>query len=377
MRPLLASFAAVLLAGCSRDSGDDLVFSGTVETREIQAGSKVGGRVVEVPIEEGQRIGGGTVMVRFDARELEASEKQVAARLAQAEADLARLRGGYRKEEIEQADAAVRREKAGLDALREGPRRQELQHAEADHSAAAAEALNAGRQFERVERLFQTGDVAAQTRDDARTRRDAAAGRAEAARQRLELLRAGTRTEDVRAGEARVEQAAATARLLRSGFRSEEIAAAEARRREAAALLEEIRVRLSEAEVRAPATCGASNCLVEVVSVRPGDLVAPGRAAVTLLEQGQLWVRIYVPEPKLAGIAVGRRAEVAVDALPGRELTGTVDQISARSEFLPRNVQTREDRNHQVFGAKVRVRDPEGILKSGMAATVRIERAAN
>jgi HlyD family secretion protein len=49
-----------------------------------------------------------------------------------------------------------------------------------------------------------------------------------------------------------------------------------------------------------------------------------------------------------------------------------VEQIGSEAEFLPRNVQTRDDREHQVFGVKVRVDNADGVLKSGMSATVRL-----
>ena len=51
-------------------------YSGTVETREIQIGSKVGGRVIAVPVEEGQVIKAGTSLVRFECDELKAQRAQ-------------------------------------------------------------------------------------------------------------------------------------------------------------------------------------------------------------------------------------------------------------------------------------------------------------
>ena len=65
-----------------------------------------------------------------------------------------------------------------------------------------------------------------------------------------------------------------------------------------------------------------------------------------------------------------QKVKVTVDAYPGKELDGEIMQISAISEFTPRNVQSADERRHQVFGVKVRVADPKGIFKSGMAAEV-------
>jgi HlyD family secretion protein len=370
---MLAVATAFLTAACSRSPEKSLEFSGTVETREVQTGSKVGGRVTEVLVVEGQKVSSGAALVRFDAAELRASKRQLEARVAQAQAEAAKLRRGFRPEEIEQAEANARRERAQLEALKEGPRKQEIEQAESDLAAAQAEAANAQQIYERTERLQKSGDVSTQALDNARTRRDAAKAQAASTAERLKLLRAGTREEEIRAGQARYEQAAASARLVRQGYRKEEITAAEARLREAKALLDETNVRLAEGQVSAPETCGTSGCVVETVSVRPGDVVNANKVVVTLLEPSQLWVRIFVPEPALGLISVGQKANVQVDSFKDRNFTGTVEQISSRSEFLPRNIQTREDRNHQVFGVKIRVDNSDGVLKSGMAAAVKLE----
>jgi HlyD family secretion protein len=114
--------------------------------------------------------------------------------------------------------------------------------------------------------------------------------------------------------------------------------------------------------------------VVEVVSVRPGDLVPAGQdrdddARVV----AELWVKIYVPETELGRVKVGQAAAIARRcSFPGRELSGSVQEIESEAEFLPRNVQTRDDREHEVFGVKVRVDNADGVLKSGMSATVRL-----
>jgi multidrug resistance efflux pump len=110
--------------------------------------------------------------------------------------------------------------------------------------------------------------------------------------------------------------------------------------------------------------------VVETVSVRPGDLVAAGRIVVTMLEPTQLWVKVYVPETDLAKLKLGQAARVTVDGMAGHAFPGHVGQIASEAEFLPRNVQTPDDRQHQVFGVKVYVDDANGALKSGMSASV-------
>ncbi len=49
-----------------------------------------------------------------------------------------------------------------------------------------------------------------------------------------------------------------------------------------------------------------------------------------------------------------------------------IEQINQQAEFLPRNVQTKNERENQVIGVKFRIQDPEGVIRSGMAADVRV-----
>jgi multidrug resistance efflux pump len=356
----------LLAAWTTRHGRND--YSGTVETREIQIGSKVGGRVTEVTVEEGQVVKTDATLVRFECDELRAQHAQAVAALQQAQADLDRMERGNRPEEIQQAEATARAMQAAYESARNGPRRQEIDEAQADFRAATADAVNAEAFYMRMEKLAATDTISRQLFDDARDKRDASAQRAESARQRLAVLLAGTRPEDLHAAEARYKQAEAAAVLARKGFRREDVEAARARLAEAHGHVAELDARLREAELKAP-----SDAVVEVVSARPGDLVPAGRIVVTMLESSQLWVKVYVPETELAHVLLGQRATVKVDSFSGRAFQGHVGQIASQAEFLPRNVQTKSDREHQVFGVKVYVDNSQQVLKSGMSATVRLE----
>ena len=73
------------------------------------------------------------------------------------------------------------------------------------------------------------------------------------------------------------------------------------------------------------------------------------------------------------GYSLGQSAQVTVDSLGGRHFNGRIQEINAAAEFLPRNVQTRDDREHEVFGVKVHIDNPNNVLKSGMSATVSLQ----
>jgi multidrug resistance efflux pump len=83
-------------------------------------------------------------------------------------------------------------------------------------------------------------------------------------------------------------------------------------------------------------------------------------------------VRIYIPETEIYRVHVGQKAQITVDSVGKQVFGGAVEQINQQAEFLPRNVQTREERVHQVFGVKIRVDDSSHRVLPGMAADVKL-----
>jgi len=145
------------------------------------------------------------------------------------------------------------------------------------------------------------------------------------------------------------------------------VAAAKMRVAQARAQLADIDAQLAEMQVAAPA-----DSILEVLSVKPGDILAPpfNQEVATLLLTGHLWVRVYVPESWLGLIKLGEHVRVRVDSFPGKDFDGVVEQINRQAEFTPRNVQTVADRIKQVFGVKVRLPSDDDRLRAGMAADV-------
>jgi HlyD family secretion protein len=365
---LAIGLAAALIAHFSLSHPIALHYAGTVESRDIQIGSKIGGRVTDVAVEEGQSVKAGALLVRFDCNDLLAQRAQAQAGVDQSRDSLTRDLRGNRPEEIQQAVATAAAAKATMEEARNGPRKQEIAEAQAALSADQANAVNAEADFRRMEKLLTADEISRMEFDSYKSKRDATAQNVESSRQKLALLQAGTRVEDVQNAEARYRQAAAAGALSKAGSRQEDIAAARSALAGARAHLADLDVSLREAELAAPA-----GGLVEVVSVRPGDLVPAGHIVITMLEPSQLWVKVYVPETDLSKVHVGQSATVTVDGMQGHPFQGRVRQIASEAEFLPRNVQTPDDRQHQVFGVKVYVDNPDAVLKSGMSATVQLQ----
>ena len=143
------------------------------------------------------------------------------------------------------------------------------------------------------------------------------------------------------------------------------VAAAKMRVAQARAQLADIDSQVAEMQVIAPA-----DSILEVLSVKVGDVLPANHEVATLLLTGHLWVRVYVPESWLGLIKLGEQVRVRVDSFPHTDFQGLVEQINRQAEFTPRNVQTVADRIKQVFGVKVRLPSNDDRLRPGMAADV-------
>jgi HlyD family secretion protein len=105
---------------------------------------------------------------------------------------------------------------------------------------------------------------------------------------------------------------------------------------------------------------------------RAGEFVQPGQPLFRLASLDTLTLRAYVTEPQLAQLRLGQRVQVTVDRGEGNRLAlpGTVSWISAKAEFTPTPVQTRDERADLVYAVKIRVPNQSGVLKIGMPADV-------
>lgn len=298
---MLGIIATVLLiGGCAADdSSRPRSVSGTIETDEVRAASRYGGRVEKILAAEGDSLKPGQAIVELDAAELRAKRDQAAAQLAESEA---------------------------------GPRKEEIDAAKHDWEARVTEADQARMDAKRADDLFAQKTISDTEHDQTVTRARTLDKNVAAAKSRYDLLLAGTRAE---------------------------------RLAQARAQLAELDAQLREMKIAAP-----SDCVLEVLSVKVGDVLAPNQDAATLLLTNRLWVRVYVPEPWLGHIPLGEKVAVRVDSAPGKEFSGVVEQVARAAEFTPRNVQTVGERIKQVFGIKVRLENREGKLRAGMAADV-------
>ena len=117
----------------------------------------------------------------------------------------------------------------------------------------------------------------------------------------------------------------------------------------------------------------ASDGTVIARAVEPGDVVAPGRILLSVVDLDQVYLRGYVSEGQIGLVRVGQRAHVALDSDPSHPLDARVAQIDAEASFTPENVYFRDDRVQQVFGVRLDLVAPRGAAKPGMPADATIE----
>ncbi|MBN1976991.1 MAG: efflux RND transporter periplasmic adaptor subunit [Anaerolineae bacterium] len=387
----------------------DLVASGFIEAEEVAVAPELGGRVLELLVEEGGDVEAGQVLARLDGTLLEAQIEAAQAGLDMAQAQLAQAQAGASPEQVQKAEADLAQAQAGRDgayqgwqdliALRDNPQRLDAQIAQAEAQVAAAEAAldQAVAYKDMAEIAYDSyGDALDKLNDIPPEYRpglpmgfhlipnsywkswvgvNTAQAGLDGARAALRALRAirdnpqelnaqiAAAEAQYKAAEAAVGMAQAQLDALEAGATAEEIAIAEAQVEQAQAAVEALTVLRGKQTIIAPV-----GGVVLEVSIREGELAAPGGTLLTLGDLDQVTLTVYVPENKLGFVDIGQEVAVGVDSFPGRTFTGEVLAIADEAEFTPRNVQTQEERVNMVFAVEVRIPNPDHALKPGLPA---------
>lgn len=369
--PIAIVFGIILLAGAGfgfywrmTSSEQALSLHGTVEIQEVRLSSKIGGRVKAVLVEEGATVEAGRPLVELEAPELEAQRLQLLARIQAAGAQYEKALNGARTEEKAVALAAAKAAEARWRKLDKGFRTEEVAQARSELASAEADLEGAKRIFERERSLYPNASSKA-AYDAAVAALGRWQGNVNAARAKAEMMAQGYRAEEVAEAKAEMDRAQANWQLVEAGTRSEDLVELEARIAELKGRLQEIEVQLREATVTAP-----ERVLIETLAVRRGDVVAANQPVVRVLRADDIWVKAFVPEIELGKVRLHQKVHVTCDSFPSKRFEGELVHIASSSEFTPRNVQSYDERRHQVFAIKIRLTDPQNVFKSGMAAEV-------
>jgi multidrug resistance efflux pump len=284
-----------------------------------------------VLVREGDAVAKGTVLVRIDPRDAASRRRQqeLAVELLKAEIEKARETLALTETQVSGATRV----------------------AEADLARSDADADLARRNAQRERGLLAGKATTPQAIDDAETRVRMAETAVARARDSLQLAKD-------RAGEVRV--AKRTLEVL------------EARLPIEVEKLHELDLLLEKHEV-----CADAPGTVVGKLVNAGELAQPGKALVSLIDEEDKYVRVYIPVPDLVAIRVGTEMEVELDFLPGSRIPGKVEWVDSQAAFTTQKFGGQDDRVTQVYQARVRLTPGAAReIKAGAEASVRVKRAA-
>ena len=325
---MAAALPLTFVACRPQPPADRVRVSGQVEATDVQVAGLVGGRLLELRVDEGDKVNAGDVIAHLDTADTELSLSRARADHDQAAAQQRLLEAGSRPEDIRQAEA---------------------QQAAAQGDAAAAEAdLTAAQvDVDRFEALLASNSGTRKQRDDAVARRDLAKARLGAAQDRVRAA----------------QQALAR---QRAGARREEIEAARARVASVDAQIATLAKAVADATIVAPTSGIVTSKIADV-----GEIIQARAPIVVITDLAHAWANVYVSEPTVPRLRLGQAATLFTDA-GGAGIQGSIRYISEKAEFTPRNVQTAEDRSKLVYRVKVAVDNSQGVLKVGMPVEAEI-----
>ncbi|MDR3672276.1 MAG: secretion protein HlyD [Holophaga sp.] len=301
----------------SRDRGERPTLYGNVDIREVSLAFRVGGRITEIKVDEGDPVHAGDLIASLDPEPLQHAVANAEAAVAATGAHAAMLHKGYRSEDVEQARGRL--------------------------EAARAALRQAEQQLVRQKAMVPPGAAPQRTLDDAQSQHDQAAAQMRIADQSL--------------------------RELTAGYRKEEIAEADGQFQQAQATLATARLNLRDAQLTAP-----SDGIILTRAVEKGSMVASGTPGFSLTLTHPVWARAYVDEAHLGRFSSGTQVLLTTDLHPDKPYHGVVGFVSPTSEFTPKTVETPDLRTSLVYRLRIVVADADAQLRQGMPVTVRLAR---
>ncbi|NEO25249.1 MULTISPECIES: HlyD family efflux transporter periplasmic adaptor subunit [unclassified Moorena] len=311
--------------------------SGRIEGDETDIGTKVGGRVNFVAVQEGKEVNKDQNIVRLDDQEIQAQLKGATARLVSAQQQELKARL-----QINLVESQILEVQLNLKKAQEDTRGQVLQ-AEASVAANVAQLNQAFAKLEeaqselnlakanrdRFAQLVEQGAVSKQRFDQAQTTFEKAQATVKASQASVnaigklvnvaqgQLVQAQTSTlnpEIINAQLSRLQTQLAQARL--------QLAMVQAEVEIAKAFQQEIKSKISDLKIASPIDGVVITRLVE-----PGEIVSAGQTLLTVIDPNNVYLRGYVPQGDIGKIRVGQKAKVFLDSDPDQPLSATVTTI--------------------------------------------------
>jgi RND family efflux transporter MFP subunit len=284
----------------SKSLEDSTTIVGTLDaTSAVIVKSELEGRVNQILVREGTKVQAGEVIFVIESDDLQAELAEAKARLQNAQALLAQLQAGSRKEDIAEAKAQLDQAIARLNNAKGGARPEEIAQAQAQIDSAKAELNLAQDRVTRYKKLQEEGAISQdQFAERLKTERQAIASLTEAQR-RLDGLTKG-RKADVKELEATVEEARQNLRRLENGARVEEIIQAQANVEQAKASINSTEVKIQKTEIVAPFTG-----IMGDIPIKIGDYVDSGDELTTITQNNILEINFSIPLEQASKLRLG------------------------------------------------------------------------
>ena len=312
---IIVALVVVAIAGLSiwyLLRGEPLLVQGEVDATRLDIAARVDGRVAEIPVERGQDVPTGAVLVKIDNPETIAKNEQAVAARIVAEARLANIRVGTRAEVI-------------------AARKAELERAEAS-------VVLAQKTYDRVSQLAEHGNAPIARLDQA--------------------------TDSLHEAQRNVDQAKSAYEQAVNGYTKEEHEIAAANVKKAIADIAAAQSIIEQMVVYAPL---ASQ--VYQRNVEPGEYVSPGVPLITLIDLNDMWVHFDLREDLVKTLKVGDRFDVRIPALADRRITVEVKLIATKGEYASwRAARATGDFDLRTFSIRAYPVDKVPELRPGMSA---------
>ncbi|MBZ5515357.1 MAG: HlyD family efflux transporter periplasmic adaptor subunit [Acidobacteriia bacterium] len=313
-----------------------VVLTGIVTTEDVLVSSQIQGQLTKLLVKEGDTVEAGQLLATIFPRELQAdrsfyahTEQSTAAQVTQAEAAL-KYQEAQTRDQIRQAEAA-------------------LASAVAQVAQAKADLERMALDYRRAEDLYKQSIDSAQQLDQARTTYLAQKAHVESLEKQVEMQRAAVAL--ARSNEEQIQ------------VRRSELQATRRQLAAAAAQKEKAIVRLDYTEIRAPL-----NAVVALDAAREGEVVNVGQPIISLINPGDLWIRVDVEETYIDRVRLGDRFTVRFPS--GMEREGKVFYRGVDADYATQRDVSRTKRDIKTFEVRLRVDNRDRRLWPGLTAFV-------
>lgn len=346
------------------DAKEIITVSGRIESDDAIVAAKTSGRIREITVREGDHVNAGQVVAVLDDDQLNARVQQEQSNVERSEARLrfSRQQIAVLQSQLEQSRLGVNQARVDAEG-RVSQAQAVVASAEASLAKAEADYRQARADEERFTMLADQGDVPARDGEHARTTAQAHKAVVEAARKQVEAAKGALLATKAHLDNPAIRAAQAASVEQQILQAQSDIQSAEAELARSRAQLQEAEVNRGDLQIVAPFTG-----TVATRSAEPGEVVSPGKAILTILNPGQVYLRAFIPEGEIGRVRTGQLARVFLDSNPQQPLEATVARIDPQASFTPENTYFRDDRIRQVVGVKLQLTNPQGFAKPGMPA---------